>query len=144
MRTPLIKRLSTSDSDFLPTLGKLIAWNTVSDATVEERVAKIIHQVRTAGDDALIDYSNQFDRRTVKSVEELCIESSQLKEALNSINTETRTALETAAERIKDYHKHQTHESWQYKEADGTMLGQRVTHLERVGLYVPGGKASYP
>ena len=77
-------------------------------------------------------------------MEELCIESSQLEEALNSINTETRTALETAAERIKAYHKHQTHKSWQYKEADGTMLGQIVTPLERVGLYVPGGKASYP
>lgn len=144
MRTPLIKRLSTSDGDFLPTLDKLIAWNTVSDATIEERVAKIIHQVRTVGDDALIDYSNQFDRRSVKSMEELCIESSQLDAALNSIDTETRTALETAAQRISDYHQHQTHDSWQYKEADGTMLGQRVTPLERVGLYVPGGKASYP
>jgi histidinol dehydrogenase len=144
MRTPLIKRLSTSDSDFLPTLDNLIAWNTVSDATIEERVAKIIHQVRTVGDDALIDYSNQFDRRSVKSMEELCIESSQLDAALNSIDTETRTALETAAQRISDYHQHQSHDSWQYKEADGTMLGQRVTPLERVGLYVPGGKASYP
>lgn len=102
MRTPLIKRLSTSDGDFLPTLDKLIAWNTVSDATIEERVAKIIHQVRTVGDDALIDYSNQFDRRSVKSMEELCIESSQLDAALNSIDTETRTALEIAAQRISD------------------------------------------
>lgn len=144
MRTPLIKRLSTSDGDFIPTLDKLIAWNTVSDATIEERVAKIIHQVRTVGDDALIDYSNQFDRRSVKSMEELCIESSQLVAALNSIDTKTRTALETAAQRISDYHQHQSHDSWQYKEADGTMLGQRVTPLERVGLYVPGGKASYP
>ena len=144
MSTPLIKRLSTSDGDFLPVLDKLIAWNTVSDGDVEQRVADIIQQVRTVGDQALIDYSNQFDRRSVKSMDELCIESSQLKAALESIDTETRTALETAAKRISDYHQHQTQESWQYKEADGTMLGQRVTPLERVGLYVPGGKASYP
>jgi histidinol dehydrogenase len=107
-------------------------------------VAKIIYQVRTVGDDALIDYSNQFDRRSVESMDELCIESSQLDAALESIDAETRTALETAAKRIGDYHQHQTQDSWQYKEADGTVLGQRVTPLERVGLYVPGGKASYP
>lgn len=144
MSTPLIKRLSTSDGDFLPVLDKLIAWNTVSDIDVEQRVVKIIQQVRTIGDQALIDSSNQFDRRSVKSMDELCIESSQLEAALKSIETETRTALETAAKRISDYHQHQTQDSWQYKEADGTMLGQRVTPLERVGLYVPGGKASYP
>ena len=144
MSTPLIKRLSTSDGDFLPVLDKLIAWNTVSDGDVEQRVADIIQQVRTVGDQALIDYSNQFDRRSVKSMDELCIESSQLRVALKNIDTETRTALETAAKRISDYHQYQTQESWQYKEADGTMLGQRVTPLERVGLYVPGGKASYP
>ena len=144
MSTPLIKRLSTADGDFLPTLDKLIAWNTVSDADIEERVAKIIQQVRTAGDDALIDFSNQFDRRSIKSMQELCIESSQLEAALESIDAETRTALEAAAKRIGDYHQHQTQDSWQYTEADGSMLGQRVTPLERVGLYVPGGKASYP
>ena len=144
MTTPLIKRLSTSDGDFLPVLDKLIAWNTVSDGDVEQRVADIIQQVRTVGDQALIDYSNQFDRRSVKSMDELCLESSQLNVALESIDTETRKALETAAKRISDYHQHQIQESWQYKEADGTMLGQRVTSLERVGLYVPGGKASYP
>jgi histidinol dehydrogenase len=144
MSTPLIKRLSTSDVDFLPILDKLIAWNTVSDADVEQRVAKIIHQVRTVGDDALIDFSNQFDRRSVESMDELCVESPQLESALKSIDAETRTALETAAKRIGDYHQHQTQDSWQYKEADGTMLGQRVTPLEKVGLYVPGGKASYP
>jgi histidinol dehydrogenase len=144
MSTPLIKRLSTSDGDFIPVLDKLIAWNTVSDANIEQRVAKIIQQVRSNGDDALIDYSNQFDRRSVKSMDALCVESSQLDEALENIDAETRVALETAAKRISDYHLHQTQDSWQYKEADGTILGQRVTPLERVGLYVPGGKASYP
>jgi histidinol dehydrogenase len=78
MSTPLIKRLSTSDGDFLPTLDKLIAWNTVSDANIEERVAKIIQQVRANGDQALIDFSNQFDRRSVNSIEQLCVDSAQL------------------------------------------------------------------
>ena len=144
MSTSLIKRLSTSDGDFLPTLDKLIAWNTVSDANIEERVAKIIQQVRANGDQALIDFSNQFDRRSVNSIEQLCVDSAQLEAALANIDTETRTALETAAQRISDYHQHQTQDSWQYQEPNGTILGQRVTPLERVGLYVPGGKASYP
>ena len=144
MSKPLIKRLSTADGDFLPILDKLIAWNAVSDADVEQRVAKIIQQVRTEGDQALIDLTNQFDRRSIKSMDELCIDASQLTAALESIDTETREALEAAAERIRDYHQHQTQDSWQYQETDGTMLGQRVTPLERVGLYVPGGKASYP
>lgn len=144
MSKPLIKRLSTADGDFLPVLDKLIAWNAVSDADVEQRVAKIIQQVRTEGDQALIDLTNQFDRRSIKSMDELCIDASQLTAALESIDTETREALEAAAKRIGDYHQHQTQDSWQYQEADGTMLGQRVTPLERVGLYVPGGKASYP
>ncbi|MAW23299.1 MAG: histidinol dehydrogenase [Cellvibrionales bacterium TMED47] len=144
MSTPLIKRLSTSDGDFLPTLDKLIAWNTVSDSNIEERVAKIIQQVRANGDQALIDFSNQFDRRSVNSIEQLCVDSAQLEAALANIDTETRTALETAAQRISDYHQHQTQDSWQYQEPNGTILGQRVTPLERVGLYVPGGKASYP
>jgi histidinol dehydrogenase len=144
MSTPLIRRLSTADGDFLPSLDKLIAWNTVSDANIEERVAKIIQQVRTVGDDALIDFTNQFDRRAIKSMQEICIEVPQLNTALENIDVETRTALEAAAARISDYHQHQTQDSWQYTEADGSMLGQRVTPLERVGLYVPGGKASYP
>jgi histidinol dehydrogenase len=144
MSTPLIKRLSTSDGDFLSALDKLIAWNTVSDANIEERVAKIIQQVRANGDQALIDFSNQFDRRSVNSIEQLCVDSAQLEAALANIDTETRTALETAAQRISDYHQHQTQDSWQYQEPNGTILGQRVTPLERVGLYVPGGKASYP
>ncbi|MDA9569683.1 histidinol dehydrogenase [Porticoccaceae bacterium] len=144
MSTPLIKRLSTADGDFLPRLDKLIAWNTLSDSIVEERVAKIIQQVCSDGDNALIDFTNQFDRRSVKTMQELCIETSELKAALESIDLDTRNALEAAAKRISDYHQHQTHDSWQYTEADGSMLGQRVTPLERVGLYVPGGKASYP
>ena len=144
MSKPLIKRLSTSDGDFIPTLDKLVAWNTVSDVTIESRVAEIIQQVRSKGDQALVEYSNQFDHRTLKSAEEFYVSTEALQQALESIDTETREALEAAAARITEYHKHQSHESWQYEESDGSMLGQRVTPLDRVGLYVPGGKASYP
>ena len=144
MSKPLIKRLATSDGDFIPTLDRLVAWNTVSDATIESRVAEIIHQVRSRGDQALVEYSNQFDRRTLKTAEDFCVSSEALQQALGSIDTETREALQAAADRITEYHRHQTHESWQYQESDGTTLGQRVTPLDRVGLYVPGGKASYP
>jgi len=144
MSKPLIKRLSTSDGDFIPTLDKLVAWNTVSDVTIESRVAEIIQQVRSKGDQALVEYSNQFDHRTLKSAEEFYVSTEALQQALESIDTETREALEAAAARITEYHKHQSHESWRYEESDGSMLGQRVTPLDRVGLYVPGGKASYP
>ncbi|MGB1984683.1 MAG: histidinol dehydrogenase, partial [Porticoccaceae bacterium] len=144
MSKPLIKRLSTSDGDFIPTLDKLVAWNTVSDATIESRVAEIIQQVRSKGDQALVEYSNQFDHRTLKSAEDFYVSTEALQQALESIDTETREALEAAAARITEYHKNQSHESWQYEESDGSMLGQRVTSLDRVGLYVPGGKASYP
>jgi histidinol dehydrogenase len=144
MSKPLIKRLATSDGDFIPTLDKLVAWNTVSDATIESRVAEIIQQVRSQGDRALIEYSNQFDRRTLKTAEDFCVSSEALQQALVTIDTDTREALQAAADRITEYHRHQSHESWQYQESDGTILGQRVTPLDRVGLYIPGGKASYP
>jgi len=100
--------------------------------------------VRSRGDAALIEYSNRFDRRNCSSIDEFCLQADQLQQALESIDAETRSALETAAERIRDYHSHQLQQSWQYQEADGTVLGQQVTPLERVGIYVPGGKASYP
>ena len=144
MSRPLINRLSTSDADFLATLNKLTAWSTVSDADIEATVAEIIQQVRSRGDQALLEYSNRFDRRSMQSIDDLCVESEQLEIALASIDASARSALESAANRIDDYHRHQTEQSWQYREADGTILGQRVTALERVGLYVPGGKASYP
>ena len=139
-----IQRLDASEADFLPALDQLIAWDTVSDSAVETTVAEILQQVRSRGDAALIEYSNRFDRRNCSSIDEFCLQADQLQQALESIDAETRSALETAAERIRDYHSHQLQQSWQYQEADGTVLGQQVTPLERVGIYVPGGKASYP
>lgn len=139
-----INRLTSADADFLPSLDKLIAWDMVSNSDVESAVAQILTQVRARGDAALIEYSNRFDRRDCQSISEFCLGSEQLQEALESIGSVTREALETAAARIRDYHNHQLQESWQYQEDDGTVLGQQVTPLERVGIYVPGGKASYP
>jgi histidinol dehydrogenase len=139
-----IQRLDASEADFLPALDQLIAWDMVSDSAVETTVAEILQQVRSRGDAALIEYSNRFDRRNCSSIDEFCLQADQLQQALESIDAETRSALETAAERIRDYHSHQLQQSWQYQEADGTVLGQQVTPLERVGIYVPGGKASYP
>jgi histidinol dehydrogenase len=139
-----INRLTSADADFLPSLDKLIAWDMVSNSDVESAVAEILTQVRARGDAALIEYSNRFDRRDCQSISEFCLGSEQLQEALESIDSVTREALETAAARIRDYHNHQLQESWQYQEDDGTVLGQQVTPLERVGIYVPGGKASYP
>ncbi len=144
MTQPLINRLTTADNDFLPNLDKLIAWHSVKDSTVDELVADIIQQVQNQGDKALVSLTNEFDRRSCQDVQALCLDSNQLKDALVSIESETRSALEMAAARITEYHQRQLQESWQYQQADGTILGQQITPLERVGLYVPGGKASYP
>ena len=144
MTQPLINRLTTVDMDFLPSLDKLTAWHSVSDSSINNLVADIIQQVQNNGDQALLSLTNEFDRRSCQNIEQLCLGKDQLKSALENIDTETRAALETAAARITEYHQHQLQESWQYKQADGTVLGQQVTPLERVGLYVPGGKASYP
>ena len=144
MKGSTIKRLDASEAGFLPALDQLIAWDMVSDAGVESTVADILQQVRSRGDAALVEYSNRFDRRDCDSISDFCLQTEQLQQALESIDSETRAALETAAERIRDYHSHQLQQSWQYQEDDGTLLGQQITPLERVGIYVPGGKASYP
>jgi histidinol dehydrogenase len=139
-----INRLSTSQSDFDLQLNKLLAWESVSDKRVADVVDDILQQVKTRGDAAVLEYTNKFDRRDVKSINELIVSQSELKQALTKISSEQKNALEIAAQRIRDYHQHQLQTSWQYTEADGTLLGQQISAMERVGLYVPGGKASYP
>lgn len=125
-------------------------WKKVSsgelelDKDVRNTVLRIIAVVRSEQDAALLKLTNQFDRRDAASISELCVSQERLQKALQTISTEQRAALETAAQRIRAFHQRQCAESWQYTEADGTVLGQRVTPLDRVGLYVPGGKASYP
>ena len=139
-----MKRLNTSQADFQAQLDTLLAWEGVSDDQVNNTVREVIHHIRTRGDAALVEYTNKFDRMHVGSMAELTISPDKLDAALNKIPTEQRAALELAAQRVRNYHQHQKMESWSYTEDDGTLLGQQVTALDRVGLYVPGGKAAYP
>ena len=139
-----IRRISSSDADFRSSLEALLAWEAVSDARVETTVREVLADVRARGDRAVIEYTNRFDNRTVESVDELEIPLSRCRDARESIAADHRAALEMATERLRAYAEHQKLASWSYTEADGTLLGQQVTALDRVGLYVPGGKAAYP
>jgi histidinol dehydrogenase len=139
-----IKRLSSQDADFKPRLDALLAFESAQDESVDQTVAAILADVKVRGDAAVVEYTNRFDRLNVQSVAELELSRVALQAALNGLPAEQRTALETAASRVRSYHERQTAPSWQYEEADGTLLGQKITPLDRVGLYVPGGKASYP
>jgi len=139
-----IRRLNAADPDFAAALEHLLSWDSVSDASVNQRVLDIIAAVRERGDAALLDYTAQFDGLLVASMAELILPRERLELALSRITPEQRSALEHAAERVRLYHEKQKQDSWYYTEADGTRLGQKVTPLDRAGLYVPGGKASYP
>ncbi|MDT8880381.1 histidinol dehydrogenase [Halomonas saccharevitans] len=139
-----IARLSTEQDDFDARLDHLLAWEGVSDAAIQQRVDEILAAVRAQGDAALIEYSNRFDRLAVTSMAELTLCEPRLREAYEGLPAQQREALAAAAERIRVYHEHQKPASWQYTEADGTVLGQQVTPLDRAGIYVPGGKAAYP
>jgi len=116
----------------------------VSDPHVAQTVDDIITNIRANGDAAVIEYTNKFDRRSLNNANQLKISSQELSRALAAIPNDQREALELAAQRIKTYHEHQRQDSWQFSEQDGTVLGQKITPIDRVGLYVPGGKASYP
>ncbi|GGE48682.1 histidinol dehydrogenase [Halopseudomonas oceani] len=145
MSTPLkIARLNANQSDFAQHLDALLAWEGVSDKAVNDRVEEIIAAVRSSGDAALVEYTERFDGLSVAGMADLTLDRARLELALERITPEQRTALEVAAERVRSYHEHQRQDSWRYTEADGTVLGQKITPLDRVGLYVPGGKASYP
>ncbi len=139
-----MRRLDAASIDFEQQLQSLLAWESVSDEGVASVVAEVLQRVKSEKDAALLEYTAKFDRLTVASVAELVVPQERLQQALDSIPEEQRSALQVAAERVRSYHEHQKQDSWQYQEADGTVLGQQVTAMERVGLYVPGGKASYP
>ncbi|MEH6470862.1 MAG: histidinol dehydrogenase [Halopseudomonas sp.] len=139
-----LKRLNKSEAGFDAQLEQLLAWESVSDLAVNRIVDEILARVRSEGDSALVAYSNRFDRLQVGSMAELELGAEQLQQALDGLSDEQRQALEVAAQRVRDYHQHQLQRSWQFTEADGTVLGQQVTAMDRVGIYVPGGKASYP
>ncbi len=139
-----IRTLTTSDAGFDRQLDQLLAWESVSDAAVQQVVAQVIADVRSRGDAALLEYTGRFDGWGPEGMESMEIPLSRLRQAWDGIPEEKRVALQHAAERVRSYAEHQKMESWSYTEADGTLLGQQITPLDRVGLYVPGGKAAYP
>ncbi|NOQ35165.1 MAG: histidinol dehydrogenase [Methylococcaceae bacterium] len=137
-------RLDVADSNFAADLKNLLAWDDSDNLDVHKRVLDIIADVRSNGDKAVINYTNQFDRCEIKNASELELSKETLKQAWENLPEEQAQALQIAADRIFVYAEHQIMHSWQFKEADGTTLGQKITALDKAGLYVPGGKAAYP
>jgi histidinol dehydrogenase len=139
-----INRLDSSAPSFDEELTALLAWEEQSDLEVHQRVLEIIEAIKKNGDAALIDYTERFDHYKVSEANELELSKAQLEEAWNSLNPKEAQALEVAAERIRVYAEHQKLESWDFRDEDGTLLGQQIKPLNKVGVYVPGGKAAYP
>ena len=139
-----IQRLSTADADFTARIDTLLAFEGAADDAIERTVAAILAEVKTRGDAAVVEYTNRFDRLSAASMADLELSRAELQAALEGLPADRRAALEAAAGRIRVYHERQKMEGWAYTEADGTKLGMMVTPLDRVGLYVPGGKAAYP
>lgn len=139
-----MKQLNSAAADFWQQLKDLQAFETAQDPKVDQIVADICHDVQSRGDAAVIEYTNRFDGMSATSMADLTLSQAELKAAFERLPENVQAALTTAARRIEDYHQHQKQSSWQYTDADGTVLGQQITALDRVGIYVPGGKASYP
>lgn len=139
-----ICRLNTQDSEFSARLGQLLAWDELSDATIHDRVRDIISRVKSEGDSALIEFTARFDHYQARQPDELELPHAMLKAAWEGLPQAQASALKSASERILAYAEHQKLAPWSYAEADGTVLGQQVTALDKVGVYVPGGKAAYP
>ena len=139
-----IRRLSTADASFDQDLKALLAFETAQDDSVDAVVANILKDVKSRGDAAVLEYTNRFDKTNTSSMAGLELSKAELTAALESLPAAQRDALQAAADRVRSYHEKQVMQSWSYTEADGTLLGQQVTALDRVGLYVPGGKAAYP
>lgn len=149
MSAPIkVKRLNSQDAGFKETLLSSLSLPMADDEAIDSSVAKILSAVKENGDLAVLDFTKQFDRLNVASVSELEIPIKDLEQAYKALSAEQKNALDVAAQRVRAYHEKQKMEagchSWEYEEADGTRLGQKVTPLDRVGIYVPGGKAAYP
>jgi histidinol dehydrogenase len=146
--TITIRKLDSTSPDFRPQLSALLAFEASADEAIEQAVAGILADVKVRGDAAVLDYTNRFDRLNATNVAALEIGHQELQDALNQLAPTRRTALESAADRVRSYHQRQKQEcgsnGFSYTESDGTVLGQKVTPLDRVGIYVPGGKAAYP
>ncbi len=148
MSSPLnLRQLDTSSADFEAEFQRLRHWSAEEDHAIEERVASILADVKNRGDAAVLEYTARFDGVNAASVAELELTREELKAAFDAITPAQRSALEAAAQRVRSYHERQlaaSGQSWSYRDEDGTLLGQKVTPLDRVGIYVPGGKAAYP
>ncbi len=140
----IVRRLSTTQADFDARLAELLAFEAAQDPKVDSAVAAILADVKSRGDAAVLEYTARFDDVKAGSLAQLEIPQSELQAALARIPAARRTALESAAARVREYHERQRAQSWSYSDADGTELGQQITALDRAGLYVPGGKAAYP
>lgn len=140
----LINRLDSRQPDFAAALSKLLAFEAAEDESIDRAAAGILADVRHRGDTALLEYTQRFDRVAVATAQALEIPKAEWHAALAALPTAQRNALETAADRVRSYHEHQRGETWTYTDAEGTLLGQQITPLDRAGLYVPGGKAAYP
>ena len=140
-------RLSTTDDDFEAMFQKRLHWSADADAAIESRVAEILADVQQRGDAAVLEYTQRFDGLNAKDMQALMLTQAELKAAFDGLPVAQKDALQAAAKRVRTYHEAQkkaSGESWSYIDEDGTLLGQKVTPLDRVGIYVPGGKAAYP
>ena len=140
-------RLATLDTAFDKKLKERLSWSAQTDAAIEERVASILADVRERGDAAVLEYTQRFDALAARTLAELELSQAELQAAFDAVPAAQREALQAAAQRVRSYHEAQkaaSGESWSYRDADGSLLGQKVTPLERVGIYVPGGTAAYP
>jgi histidinol dehydrogenase len=139
-----IRRLDSADPAFMTELDRMLAFDAGDDAVIEQTVAGILADVKARGDDAVLEYTRRFDRLEAATVAGLELDATRLGQAVEAIPAVRGQALESAAARIRAYHERQLQASWTYEDAEGTLLGQKVTPIDRVGLYVPGGKAAYP
>ena len=144
MMSVAIKQLNNRDAEFNNLLSKLLHRDAQEQRNIDDQVEAIISQVRSSGDQALQELTEKFDGYAVATAEELEVPKQKLEQATANIDADKFSALTLAAERVKNYHEQQLQDSWEYQEADGTRLGQKITPLKRAGLYVPGGKAAYP
>ena len=139
-----IRTLDASSVDFSTHLKDALAWESIANTAVESRVQEILADVRARGDQALVEWTNRLDNVDVADMQALTIGTERLQQSLDALPADQLKALQTAADRIRRYHEKQKQDSWQYTDDDGSVYGQKVTPIDRVGMYVPGGKASYP